>query len=158
MFDPNPKLVLVNNFGEETVNYVAPGSEIPASFKSTLIVLTAAQVIALNATPIDVLAAVTGKTIQVMAAILTYTRVANFTVGSSKVLQLKYKTSGQLISSVGDTGFLDQSTSQEAVLFGNGAGGVAIRGKAIQITSDDASIAAGTGSTLGVQLFYNILD
>lgn len=156
MFSPDPKLVLMNQYGEQSINAVLPGSEIVA-LKSTLITLTAAQVIALNATPIDVLDAVAGKTIQVVAAILTYTKSTAFTVGSNKVLKLQYKTSGQLISSVPDTGFIDQSTSQKAVLLPSGSGGIAIEGKAIQITSDDTTIGAGTGSTLGVQLYYNLI-
>lgn len=158
MFNPNPKLVLTNQFGEESINYVNPGSEIPASFKSVPVVLTAAQVIALNATPIDIVPAIPGKIIQVAAVVLNLTfGSAAFTVGSSKVIQAKYKTSGQLIAAVPDTGLLTAVADAESVAFANGAGGLAVRGKAIQLTSDDTTIAVGTGCTLTATVYYNVI-
>lgn len=158
MFNPNPKIVLVNQFGEESINYVAPGSEFSASFKSTPVVLSAAQVIALNATPIDIVPAISGKIIQVVAVVLAFTRgSASFTVGSSKVLKAQYKTSGQQIASVPDDGFLTAVANAESVALANGGGGLAIRGKAIQLTSDDTTIASGTGSTVTATVYYNVI-
>lgn len=158
MFDPNPKLVLTNQFGEVSINEVDASSTFGATNKSTPVVLTAAQVIALNATPIDIIPAIAGKIIEVVAVIYAYTKSTAFTVGSSKVIKTQYKTSGQLINSVPDTGLLDQAASTEAVGLGAGAGGIAIRGKAVQVTSDDTTIAVGTGSTLTVTAYYNILE
>lgn len=158
MFNPNPKLVLTNQFGEESINYVSPGSEIPASFKSAPVVLTAAQVIALNATPIEIIPAIAGKIIQVAAIVLTFTRgSASFTVGSSKVIKAQYKTSGQQIASVPDDGFLTAVANAESVALANGGGGLAIRGKAVELTSDDTTIASGTGSTVTAVAYYNVI-
>lgn len=159
MFNPNPKLVLTNQFGEESVNYVSPGSEIPASFKSTPVVLTAAQVIALNATPIEIIPAIAGKIIQVAAVIFQYKKgSAAFTIGANKKMIAQYATGNQAIASIPETGFLDSATDKEGVGLGVSAGGLSIRGDAVELTTDDATpISVGTGSTVTVFAYYNII-
>lgn len=159
MFNPNPKLVLTNQFGEESINYVSPGSEIAACFKSAPVVLTAAQVIGLNGTPQQIIPAIAGKIIQVVAIVLAYHKgSAAFTIGANKSLKAQYATGDQAIASVPETGFLDSATDKEAVGFGNQAGGISLRGQAVELTSDDATpISGGTGSTVTVTAFFNVI-
>lgn len=159
MFNPNPKLVLTNQFGEESVNYVSPGSEIPASFKTAPLVLTAAQVIALNATPLEIIPAIAGKIIQVAAIVFSYHKgSAAFTIGASKKMIAQYATGNQAIASIPETGFLDSATDKEAVGFSVAAGGIGLRGDAVELTTDDATpISGGTGSTVTVTAYYNVI-
>ncbi len=159
MYNPTPKLVLTNQFGEESINAISPGSEIAASFKSAPVVLTAAQVIALNATPITIIPAVPGKIIQVAAVLFSYHKgTTAFTIGANKKLIAQYNTGAQAIASVPETGFIDQATDKEAVGLSVAAGGISIRGKAVEVTSDDATpISGGTGSTVTVTAYYNVI-
>lgn len=159
MFNPIPALVLKNQFGEESINYLAPGTNFVAAYKSAQLVLTAAQVIALNATPQTLIAAVTGEIIQLVALEMLYTHgTAAFTITASKHLLAEYAgvTTVQPVSFL-TTGFLDQTTSKEADAFAVGVGGIGIRGAGLLFTCDDSSMSVGTGSTLSVTAYYNLL-
>jgi hypothetical protein len=137
------------------ISFTAPLAN-PLEYQTAVVTLTAAQVIALDGSPITVVPAVAGQIIQVSMTKLVYTKgSAAFTVGSGKYLQMAY-ANGVLINEVLDAGFIDQSSSKEADLPGAGAGGVGIRGSAVQITSNDSSIAVGTGSTLTVTVNYKL--
>lgn len=153
----NPQIVLKNQAGEVSNNAFIAGTNYVAAFKSTTITLTAAQVIALNATPIQLIAAQSGKLIQVVAAEMKYTKSTAFTVTSTKKLILQYNTSAVAIGSILETGFIDQAASKTAFVQSTLSGGVGIGGQAIEITSDDSSISVGTGSTVAVTVFYNVL-
>jgi hypothetical protein len=157
MFNPVPSLVFKNQFGEETVAAFLAGSNWPGAVFGSLVTLSAAQVIALNATPITLVPAVAGKTVQVMAMIMAYTKgSAAFTIGASKHLIGQYHSSAVLIQQVGETGFID-GVSKQANLFGPGAGGVGIVGEAVEVTSDDSTIASGTGSTIAITTYFNLV-
>lgn len=148
-YSPTPQLVLVNQFGEKSINQVQNAH--------ASVTLTAAQVIALNATPIVVVPAVAGKLAVISNVKITYTKgSAAFTIGSSKHLQMQYTVGTVLINQVAETGFID-GLSKEADLTGPGPGGVTIRGSAIQITSDDTTITVGTGSTVKVDVFFQYI-
>lgn len=155
----NPQLVVKNQFGEQSQLSPQAGTNFVAAFKSTTVTLTAAQVIALPGTPIQLVAAQSGKLLQVVAVEFKYTKgTSAFTIGASKSLIIQYATSDVLINKVGTTGFIDQSTSKVAFGLGAGAGAVSIDGQAIEITSDDTTPASvGTGSTVAVTVFYNVL-
>lgn len=156
----NPQLVVKNQFGEQSQLAPVAGTNFVAAFKSTTVTLTAAQVIALPGTPITLVAAQSGKLIQVVAVEYKYTKgSAAFTIGSSKSLIVQYNTSGVDIQSIGTTGFIDQSTSKTAFSYGGGnVAGVGIGGQAVEITSDDTTpVSGGTGSTVAVTVFYNVL-
>lgn len=154
----NPQLVLENQQGETSINAIRPGSNFVAAFKATTVTLTAAQVIALPGTPIQLVAAQSGKLIQVVAVEYKYTKSTAFVVGASKSLIVRYKTANVNINLMGTTGFIDQATSKTAFGFGNQAGGVSVGGQAIEITSDDTTpVSGGTGSTVAVTVFYNVL-
>lgn len=149
-YAPIPQEVLVNQFGEKSINQVVNAH--------TTVTLSAAQVIALNATPITLVPAVAGRIIVVQNVKIAYNHgSAAFTIGSSKHLMAQYATSAILINQVAETGFIDQTTSKEADLLGGGAGGVGFRGQAVQITSDDTTITVGTGSTLTITTFFQVI-
>lgn len=149
-FTPTPKLVLKNQFGEESINQVINAK--------TVVTLTAAQVIALHTTAITLVAAVAGKVIKVSDVKMNYVKgTSAFTIGSSKHLTVQYATSAIAIAAQAETGFIDQSTSQESDLFGPGVGGQNVRGEAVQIISDDTGISVGTGSTVVVTVFYQLV-
>lgn len=157
-FNPNPKLVMINQFGEESINAIVSTSTFGAPLVSSTVTLSAAQVIALNATPQVLVPAVAGKIIEVVAVILNYVYgSAAFTVGSSKVIKAQYHTGTILIGSVSDTGFIDQVVNKEATLYGAGVGGLGVRGQGVELTSDDTTIAVGTGGTLVCHVLYNLI-
>lgn len=155
----NPQIVLKNQQGEVSNNAILAGTNYVAAFKSATVTLTAAQVIALPGTPIQLVALQTGKLIQVVAAEIKYIKGASaFTIGSSKSLILQYHTSGVDIGLLGTTGFLDQASSKTAFVQSTLSGGVGIGGQAVEITSDDTTpVSVGTGSTVQVTVFYNLL-
>lgn len=155
-----PQLVLKNQQGEVSNNAILAGTNYVAAFKAATVTLTAAQVIALPGTPIQLVAAQAGKLIQVVAVEMAYVKgAAAFTIGSSKSLIVQYHTSAILISKVGTTGFIDQSTSKTAMVLGSGVGGVGVGGQAVEITSDDTTpMSVGTGSTVVVNVYYNVLN
>lgn len=156
-FSPNPELVLKNQFGEESINAIMPGTTYGPLVSAT-VTLTAAQVIALNATPQTLIPAVTGKTIVVQAIYLSLVHgSAAFTIGSSKHLMAQYHTAAILAAQVAETGFLDHASSISAVGYGPGVGGLSLQGLAIELTSDDTTIAVGTGSTLAVTVSYQLI-
>lgn len=152
-----PELVVKNRFGETSVFSPQPGTNFVAAFKAATVTLTAAQVIAANVTPIQLVAAKAGYLIQVVGTELIYTKSTAFTVTASKHLILQYHTSAVQISSLLTTGFIDQATSKTAFSLATGSGGVGIGGQAVEIISDDSGIAAGTGSTVQVIVYYNLL-
>lgn len=156
----NPSLNVKNQFGEAYQFSPQVGSNFVAAFKSATVTLTAAQVIALPGTPIALVAAQAGKLIQVVAVEMAYVKGASaFTIGSSKSLIVQYHTSAILINKVGTTGFIDQAANKTAMVLGSGAGGVGIGGQAVEITSDDTTpVSSGTGSTVAVTVYYNILN
>lgn len=154
----NPQLVLKNQQGEESVNAIMPGTNFAAMYKAATVTLTAAQVIALNATPIQLVAAKAGYLIEPVAAELIYTKgSAAFTIGSTKHLIIQFHTSAVAAGSVNETGFIDQAASQIAFEASPTFSGVGIGGQAVEITSDDTTITVGTGSTVKVILYYNLL-
>lgn len=156
----NPELVVKNQFGETLQLAPIAGTNFVASFKAATVTLSAAQVIALPGTPIQLVAAQTGKLIQVVAVEMAYVKgTSAFTIGASKSLIVQYHTSAILINKVGTTGFIDQASSKTAMVLGAGAGGVGIGGQAVEITSDDTTpMSVGTGSTVKVTVFYNVLN
>lgn len=156
----NPQLVVKNQFGEQSQFSPQAGTNFVAAFKSATVTLTAAQVIALPGTPIQLVAAQTGKLIQVVAVEMAYVKGASaFTIGASKHLTVQYHTIATLISQVSTTGFIDQATSKTAMVLGSGAGGVSTGGVAVEITSDDTTpVSSGTGSTVAVTVYYNVLN
>lgn len=154
----NPQLVVIGAQGDKQVLTTQKGTNFVAAYKAATITLTAAQVIALNATPIQLVAAQTGKLIQVVAAELIYTKSTAFTITASKHLQLQYHTSAVQIASLLTTGFLDQAASKTAFVQSTLTGGVGIGGQAVEITSDDSGVGAGTGSTVQVLVYYNLLN
>jgi hypothetical protein len=152
----NPQLVIKNQFGEQSQNVSLAGTQ-GFPLLSAAVVLTAAQVIALNATPITVIPAVSGKLIVVMAMELSYKKgSAAFTIGSSKHLQAQYASAG-LIGQVAETGFIDQASNTEGDIIPGGSGFIGARGQAVQVTSDDTTITVGTGSTVTVQALYFLI-
>lgn len=152
----NPELVMKNQQGETSVFSPQAGSNYIANFKAATVTLSAAQVIALQATPIQLVAAKAGYVIKVAGVEMKYVMgSAAFTVTSSKHLTVQYHTSAVQIEQIGTTGFIDQSSSQTAFTLGAGAGGVGIGGQAVEITSDDGSMGSGTGSTVAVTVFYD---
>lgn len=155
-FSPNPKEVLVNQFGEKSINYIAPGSNFGLRVS---VVLTAAQVIALNASPISIIPAVSGKVLKVNALNVTYTfGSAAFTTGSTKHIILQYSGAGTTsIVSTAETGLIDQTSSKESTTANPAVTALGLRGQAIQVTSDDTTIAAGTGSTVTITAYYDIV-
>lgn len=153
----NPQLVLKNQQGETSVFAPQAGSNYVANFKAATVTLTAAQVIALNATPIQLVAAKTGYVIQVVAVEMKYTKSTAFGVTSGKKLIVQYHTSAVAIGNVAEVGFIDQSSSKTAFVYGAGTGGVSVDGAAVEITSDDSSITSGTSSTVAVTVYYNLL-
>ncbi|MDH4163316.1 MAG: hypothetical protein OEW15_11605 [Nitrospirota bacterium] len=156
----NPQIVLENQQGETSVNAIKAGSVFPASFRAATVTLTAAQVIALPGTPIQLVAAQSGKLIQVVAVEYIYTKgAAAFTIGASKNLIVEYNTSGVNIQLMPTTGFIDQSTSKTAFTYAGSVAGVGIGGQAVQITSDDTTpVSGGTGSTVKVIVYYNLIN
>lgn len=154
----NPQLLLKNQYGESFKFSPQAGSNYVANFKAATVTLSAAQVIALNATPIQLVAAQSGYLIQVVGIELAYVKgSAAFTVTSAKKLIVQYHTSAVAAGSILETGFIDQSSSKTAFVYGAGAGGVGIGGQAVEITSDDSAISVGTGSTVAVTVYYNLL-
>jgi hypothetical protein len=154
----NPQLNLKNEFGETHVFSPQAGSNWVGNFKAATVTLTAAQVIALNGTPITLIAAQSGMMIKVAAVEMVYTHgSAAFTVTASKHLELQYHSSAVQINSVSTTGFIDQTTGKTAMVIGGGSGGVGIGGEAVEITSDDSSMSSGTGSTVAVTVYYDLL-
>lgn len=134
------------------------GSNYVANFKAATVTLTTAQVLALNGTPITIVPAVSGSVIEVEAVEMAYIKGTNaFTVTASKHLTAQYATSNIAIGTVSTTGFIDQTTSKTAMVLSTSAGGVGITGQAVQITSDDSGMGSGTGSTVKVTVFYNLL-
>lgn len=154
----NPQLVFKNQFGETTQAAPIAGTNYVAAFKSSTVTLSAAQVIALNATPIQLVAAQAGYLIQVVAAEAVYTKGASaFTLSGSTNLQIQYHTSAVLIAEQPLTGFIDQSSSKTAFLQSVLTSGIGIGGQAVEVTSDDSGITGGTGSTVAVTVYYNLL-
>lgn len=155
----NPQLVLKNQQGETSINAIQPGTNFAAAFKSTTVTLTAAQVIALPGTPISLIPAQAGFVIQVVAVEFAYVKGASaFTIGSSKSLIVQYITSDVLINKIGTTGLLDSSSSKTGFAFGAGLGAVSVGGQGVEITSDDTTpVSGGTGSTVAVTVFYNLI-
>lgn len=151
----NPELILKNQQGETSIFSPQVNTNYIANFKSATVTLTAAQVIALQATPIQLVAAKSGYVIKVAGVEMKYTKSTAFTVTSTKKLIVQYHTSAVLIESLLEEGFIDQSSSKTAFTLGAGVGGVGIGGQAVEITSDDGSIAVGTGSTVAVTVFYD---
>ena len=88
---------------------------------------------------------------------MKYVKSTAFTVTSAKKLIVQYHTSAVAVGSILETGFIDQSASKTAFVYGSGAGGVSVDGAAVEITSDDSAIGAGTGSTVAVTVYYNLL-
>lgn len=116
------------------------------------VTLTAAQVIALNATPISLIPAVNGKLIEVGLVTVAYKYgSAAFTIGASKHIQVIY-TGGAVAGQVDETGLLDQVVNKEnAISCGNYS---PVRGAGVLVTSDDATILLGTGCTVTVNVYY----
>jgi hypothetical protein len=155
----NPQLVLKNQQGETSVMSPQAGSNFVANFKSATVTLTAAQVIGAASTPIQILPAQTGKVLEVVASEMLYTKGASaFTINSSKSALLRYHTSNVQIGTISTTGFLDSSSSKTAFVYGPGAGGVGIGGQAVEFTTDDQGMGSGTGSTVKITVFYNVLN
>lgn len=155
----SPQLVVKNQFGETSQFSPQAGSNYVANFQSATVTLTAAQVIALPGTPIQLVALQANQLIQVVAVEMAYIKGSSaFTIGASKHLIVQYHTSAVLINQVGTTGFIDQSSNKTAMVMGSGAGGVGIGGQAVEITSDDTTpVSGGTGSTVKVTVYYNLL-
>lgn len=155
----NPQLILKNQQGEESVNAIMPGTNFSAAFKSATVTLTAAQVIALPGTPIQLVAAKSGYLIQVVSVEMAYVKGASaFTIGSSKSMIVQYHTSAVAAASISTTGFIDQATSKTAFAYTSTVSGVGIAGQAVEITSNDTTPASvGTGSTVAVTVFYNLV-
>lgn len=155
----NPELVVKNQFGETSQLAPVAGTNFVAAFKAATVTLTAAQVIALDGAPIQLVAAQSGKLIQVVAVEMAYIKgSAAFTISASKHLIVQYHTSAILISQVNTTGFIDHASSLTAMVLGSGAGGLSIGGQAVEINSDDTGISVGTGSTVKVTVYYNLLN
>lgn len=156
----NPELVVKNSFGEQSQLTPIAGTNFVAAFKSTTVTLTAAQVIALPGTPIQLIAAQSGKLIKIEAIEMKYVKGASaFTIGASKSLIVRYKTANVNISLVSTTGFIDQASSKTAFGLPGAVSGVTVGGTAIEITSDDTTpVSGGTGSTVAVTVFYNVLN
>lgn len=155
----SPQLVVKNQFGETSQFSPQAGTNFVAAFQSATVTLTAAQVIALPGTPIQLVAAQTGKLFQVVAIEYKYTKgTSAFTIGSSKSLITRYKTANVNISLMPTTGFIDQATSKTAFSTAAAVNAVSIGGTALEITSDDTTpVSSGTGSTVAVTVYYNVL-
>ncbi len=154
----NPLMVVKNQFGEQYNQRILQFQG--ASFQSTPVVLSAAQVKLLNVTPIVLVGSVAGKVIQVVGVDLAYSKSTAFAVSNpASKLIVNYNTSGVVASSIVETGFIDASSSKEAMLF-HGGGGLGIRGEAIEITSNGSTgeITSGTASTVTATVFYNVLQ
>lgn len=149
--------LFTNQYGEKIIANVT-GGNFGSAYLSAKVTLTAAQVIALNATPIQLVAAVTGKTIHVSSCTLIYTKgSAAFTVGTgSDVIGVRYHTANIVAQNINETGFIDQASSKTAQVFGGGTGGLSILGTALDIYSNSADTTVGTGSTVSVQCFYGL--
>jgi hypothetical protein len=156
MLQFKPQLVIKNQYGEESQNAPLPGS-FGFPLLSTAVILTAAQVIALNATPQTIIPAVAGKLIQVLAVECSYTYgSAAFTITSSKHLQAAYASAGT-IGQVATTGLLDQTANKEGDIFPGGNSFIGARGQAVNITCDDSGMSGGTGGTVTVQALYQYI-
>lgn len=149
--------LFTNQYGEKIIGTVT-GGNFGSAYLSSKVTLTAAQVIALNATPITLVAAVTGKVIHVSSCSLVYTKgSAAFTVGTgSDVIGVRYHTVNIVAQNINETGFIDQATSKTAQVFGGGTGGLSIAGTALEIYSNASDVSVGTGSTVAVQCFYGL--
>lgn len=155
----NPQLVVKNQQGETSTFSPQAGSIFPASFKSATVTLTAAQVIALPGTPIQLVAAKTGYLIQVVGVEMAYVKgSAAFTIGASKHMIVQYHTSAVSAASILTTGFIDQATSKTAFAYTSTVSGIGIGGQAVEVTSDDTTpVSVGTGSTVAVTVYYNLV-
>jgi hypothetical protein len=149
--------LFTNQYGEKTIATLT-GGNFGDAYLSVTKTLTAAQVIALNATQISLIPAVTGKVIKVASCSLVYTKGSSaFTVGSGgDVIGVRYHTLNTAIQSINETGFIDQSTSKTATVFGSGSGGLSLAGASVEIYSNATDVSVGTGSTVAVTCFYGL--
>lgn len=150
-------MIFKNQYGEETIGNLI-GGNFGSAYLSSTVTLSAAQVIALNATPITIVPAVSGKVIHVSSCKMVYTKgSAAFTVGTgSDVIGTRYHGTSVIANNINETGFIDQSSAKTADVFGGGNGGVTIRGVAVEIYSNAADVTVGTGSTVAISCFYGL--
>jgi hypothetical protein len=158
---PPPVLVLKNQYGEQTTNRVLNYQG--GALQSASVVLTPAQVIAMGVTPIQLVGSVANQIIQVNSVEIAFAKGSvAFSVGSPSVdkMIVQYHSSAIPVASVLESGLIDQSVSTEADLFGFGAGGVGIRGEAVELVANGSvgEITGGTGSSVKATIFYNILN
>lgn len=123
------------------------------------ITLTAAEVLALNSSPKELLPAPgAGKYYEVLSVSLTYDFVTAYTIGAATNLNIHY-TNGAGVSTMVDlaaTGFLDQAQDETRILARTALNVEPALNAAMVLALAGADVTAGT-STLTVDIVYRTL-
>lgn len=150
------------------------------SLLSSVVTLTADQVNALNTTPFTIVPATAGKATLVSYIKMTYNHVTPFTISGGGQLAVLHKTTGSAPASfiinndangtavLGTSGFLDQTTNQNSIATAGPQGGSGIgdasngfsqdpTGLDVILTNASGSTSGGTGSTLTVTTYYQLI-
>ena len=133
-----------------------------ATFYSVTTTLTAAQVNALRATPITVVAAQGANTwIEMVSAVITYDyATADFTVGGDEDLVIEWSDGTDATASIETAGFLDQTDDEirfYPFVLTAGADVEASINKALQIfNTGSGETADGGTSEVGVIVVYRV--
>lgn len=113
----NPKLHATGDVGDDELisNFTAAKTEIEANGLTTIVTITSAQLLALNATPVSLLAAPTAGYAYIIDKVVAYkpAGTAYAGVATGEDLAIRYTNgSGTIMATVETTGFLDQATAQ----------------------------------------------
>lgn len=131
----------------------------PTLIQYATVTITNAELLALNTTPIALVAAPgAGKVLELTSIALQYDYAsAAFTIGSATNLQVKYTDgSGAAASATASvTGFLDQSADEYRVLPQNSSSIEPVANAALVLTLAGANVSAGGGS-LVVKVAYRV--
>lgn len=145
---------------------VVPGPSQTQAKGSAYIVLTNAQVLALNTTPITVIAAQgAGISVVPTRAIVRTDAGTAYTVGGTSDLTFRYTNGSgqQLLGQIETTGFLDQTTTQARSVIGvsstsTTAGDVTPLANAPVVAFINAANVSGGTSPIYIKIFYDIIN
>jgi hypothetical protein len=140
-----------------------PSSQLdPTTIQYATVALSNADLLALNATPKQIIAAAGANTvIEVTSAVLEYVKSTAFTIGSAGNVTLNYKSdaSGGAISvALAATGFFDQSASQIRVLrpVTTNVDVTGDKNQGVYLTVATADMTGGSGSTGILKVAYRV--
>lgn len=136
------------------VNAAGDSNEFSNIMLEKTVTLTAADVIAMSATPKLILAGTSGKTIYIHRCVFTFnTTSTQFTGGGAAVIQ--YDTSNTAAINTVAASFFTAAAGTAKVMR-NGIDVTASAGQGLEITNATAAFAAGTG-TVQIKIYYTLV-